>query len=341
MTEVLNFERFRQLAAAAGTQLDAGSLLDDPGFQVRSSKMHQIAELARQVAPSSAGVLITGESGTGKEVLSRWIHRHSGRPAGLFVRINCAAMAESLIESELFGHERGAFTGALDQRIGKFEAASGGTLLLDEISEIPLRIQAKLLRVLEEQELERVGGNETVRLNVRILATSNRPLQQDVEQGRFRLDLYHRLKVVHFHLPPLRDRTEEIPLLATHFFHLLRPENRQPLSGLAPDTMDQMLTHPWPGNVRQLRNAIHRACVVAPGPWIEPAHLELEFTPPGTRLPPQFCQMSLAEIEKLVILSSLQRFQGNKRAAAEHLGITARTIANKLQEYETQNRRAA
>lgn len=300
---------------------------------VCSEQLYDVALTARRVAASSASVLITGESGTGKEVLARWIHRHGQRPAQRYVRVNCAALAESLIESELFGHERGAFTGAHEQRIGKFELASGGTLLLDEISEIPLRIQAKLLRVLEEQELERVGGNETIRLNVRILATSNRNLAEETTAGRFRFDLFHRLNIVHFHLPPLRERPADLELLVRHFCQQFRNESPAGVEGFTPRAMDQLRQYPWPGNVRQLRNTIQRACLLSPDKWVQQAPLDPVASSGCDRLPMEFCNLTLAEIERRIIEAALVRFQGNKRLAAESLGITARTITNKLNEY--------
>ncbi len=317
------------------------SLIDDPGFMVGSAQMHQLVLTAQKVAASSATILITGESGTGKEVLARWIHRHGRRPSQKFIRVNCAALAESLIESELFGHERGAFTGAYEQRVGKFELASGGTLLLDEISEIPLRIQAKLLRVLEEQELERVGGNETVRLNVRVLATSNRKLDEEVAAGRFRLDLYHRLNIVHLHLPPLRERLDDLELLVRYFCDQFRSESPVGVERFSFRALQQMRQHTWPGNVRQLRNTVHRACVLATEKVIQQVPLDPASGAQGEGLPADFCDLTLAEIERRIIEATLARFQGNKRLAADSLGITSRTITNKLNEYRELDNRAA
>jgi DNA-binding NtrC family response regulator len=317
------------------------SLVDDPGFMVCSEQMHSLARTAQRVAASTATVLITGESGTGKEVLARWIHRHGRRSQQAYIRVNCAALAESLIESELFGHERGAFTGAHEQRIGKFELASGGTLLLDEVSEIPLRIQAKLLRVLEEQELERVGGNETVKLNVRVLATSNRNLAEEATTGRFRLDLYHRLNIVHFHLPPLRERPTDLELLVRYFCQQFKAESPAGVEGFSSRALEQLREYPWPGNVRQLRNTVHRACLLSPDRLVQHAPLDPLAGSGGDRLPVEFCNLTLAEMERRIIEASLVRFQGNKRLAAESLGITARTITNKLNEYRELDSRAA
>jgi DNA-binding NtrC family response regulator len=355
MTEVLRIDDYRPLDPArtqggevehtelpiAATQAAQESLLDDPDFIVCSRTIHQLALTARRVAASSASVLITGESGTGKEVLARWIHRQGRKPEAAYIRVNCAALAESLIESELFGHERGAFTGAHEQRIGKFELASGGTLLLDEISEVPLRIQAKLLRVLEEQELQRVGGNETVRLNVRVLATSNRNLEEEVAAGRFRLDLFHRLNIVHFHLPPLRERPEDLELLVGYFCRKFQAESPARVEAFSGNAIETMKRFSWPGNVRQLRNTVHRACILSEHKVVRDVPLTLA---PGRRsesLPAEFCDLTLFEMERRIIEATLNRFQGNKRLAAESLGITPRTITNKLNEYRELDTRAA
>lgn len=328
-------------ATGSPTLAANASLVDDPGFMVCSEQIHSLARTAQRVAASSATVLITGESGTGKEVLARWIHRHGKCSRQTYIRVNCAALAESLIESELFGHERGAFTGANEQRIGKFELATGGTLLLDEVSEIPLRVQAKLLRVLEEQELERVGGNETVKLNVRVLATSNRNLADEAVAGRFRLDLFHRLNIVHFHLPPLRERPNDLELLVQYFCAQFRNESPAGVEGFTPRALDQLRQYPWPGNVRQLRNTVHRASLLSTEKWVQQAPLDPLPGAGGDCLPAEFCNLTLAEMERKIIEASLVRFQGNKRLAAESLGITARTITNKLNEYRELDTRAA
>lgn len=355
MPDLLRIEDYRNLSGSSANSAeppgssalpaDAAdspvSLVDDPRFMVCSAEMHDLALTARRVAASSATVLITGESGTGKEVLARWIHRHGQRSQQPYIRVNCAALAESLIESELFGHERGAFTGAHEQRTGKFELATGGTLLLDEVSEIPLRIQAKLLRVLEEQELERVGGNETVKLNVRVLATSNRNLAEESRAGRFRLDLFHRLNIVHFHLPPLRARPADLDLLVRYFCQQFRNESPAGVEGFSPRALEQLRQYPWPGNVRQLRNTVHRACLLSAEKWVQQAPLDPLASAGGESLPSEFCNLTLAEIERRIIEAALVRFQGNKRLAAESLGITARTITNKLNEYRELDTRAA
>lgn len=352
MSELLRIEDYRSQNAADNStrqweesSLPAASakesLLDDPDFIVCSQHVHQLAITARRVAGSTASVLITGESGTGKEVLARWIHRHGRKSDSAYVRVNCAALAESLIESELFGHERGAFTGAHEQRIGKFELASGGTLLLDEISEVPLRIQAKLLRVLEEQELQRVGGNETVRLNVRVLATSNRNLEDEVTSGRFRLDLFHRLNIVHFHLPPLRERTEELELLVRYYCRKFQAESPVGVEGFSVQALEFMKRYAWPGNIRQLRNTVHRACILSEQKVVRDVPLDFAPGRKSDSLPTEFSELTLFEMERRIIESTLNRFQGNKRMAAESLGITARTITNKLNEYRELDLRAA
>ena len=319
----------------------AAPAINDPMLVATSQKMQDIALMACRIAPSTASVLVTGESGTGKEVLCHWIHRYSGRRLDRFVRVNCAAMSESLIESELFGHVRGAFTGASDPHTGKFECAHEGTILLDEISEIPVRVQAKLLRVIEEQELQRVGSNETTRLDVRVIATSNRNLKSEVAAGRFRLDLFHRLNVLHFELPALRERPDDLPWLVERFSKLFQKEGSVRLEGISQRALDRLLVFHWPGNIRQLRNVVHRACILATKPIMDEDSLGTFDTIDETNVPAEFTGLKLEEIERQVILAALTRFQGNKRLAAEHLGITARTINNKLQSYRMDHERAA
>jgi DNA-binding NtrC family response regulator len=300
----------------------------------QSQAMLQVIEQARRYARSSATVLITGESGTGKELLARFVHEHSARLDRPYIRVNCAALSESLIESELFGHERGAFTGADAVRRGRFEAAEGGTLFLDEISEVSRRAQAKLLRVLEEEEYERVGSNETRRLGARIVASTNRDLDRSVRNRRFRADLYYRLNVLRLHVPPLRERREDIPPLVQHFVGRFGTDAALAIRGVTPRTMHRLCDHDWPGNIRELRNVIQRACVLAEVPL-----LEIEDVP---RLPEpahagrsglDFGNLPLDEIERRVILSRLDRCHGNKTAAAAELGVTSRTLRNKLQRY--------
>jgi DNA-binding NtrC family response regulator len=297
----------------------------------QSAVMRRLTDEARRFSGSKVAVLIEGESGTGKELIARLIHEASPRSKKPFVRVNCAALSEHLVESELFGHERGAFTGAEQLRIGRFERADGGTLLLDEIGEMPSHLQAKLLRALEEEEIERVGGTRTVSVDVRIVATTNRDLDRECAQRNFRSDLLYRLGGVRLHLPPLRQRPEEIPSLVEHFIARFGPENPTPVTSASPRTIELLRAYSWPGNVRQLRNAVHRACLVARKPRLEPEDLPPLADPTtshATREP-----RTLEEIERRVILETLRELGGNKTAAAERLGVTARTLLNKLKKY--------
>ena len=303
-------------------------------FQSRA--MAELLEVARRYARSSATILITGESGTGKEVLARWIHEHSQRNEKPFVRVNCAALSEGLIESELFGHERGAFTGAEAARDGRLEAARCGTLMLDEISEISMRFQAKLLRVLEEEEFQRVGSDVTVRADVRVIATTNRPLDQEVARNRFRTDLYYRVNVLHLHISALRERVDDIPILVHHFLSRFGTEGAVPVKGFAPKAMQRLCEHSWPGNIRELRNLVHRICVLCRDEVVQVDDLPLLDSPQEREspvLPTQFQKMRLDEIERRVILSRIAHFNGNKSAAAEELGVTDRTLRNKMSRY--------
>jgi DNA-binding NtrC family response regulator len=302
----------------------------DHGIVVCAPIMRRLLEQARQVAPSKASVLIEGESGTGKELVARLIHECSPRAQRPFIRVNCAALSESLVESELFGHEKGAFTGADEVRPGRFELADGGTLLLDEISEMSVKLQAKLLRALEEEEFERVGGARTLRVDVRIVATTNRHLEKESRQGTFRHDLYYRLNAIHLTLPPLRVRREDIAVLALHFFNQFRHETAPGVRGISAEAMKTLSAYDWPGNVRQLRNVIHRACILARGPEIEPHDLPpLETPPPDVLSMPR----TIAGMERQLILATLRDTGGNKTAAAQMLGVTARTLLNKMKLY--------
>jgi transcriptional regulator with PAS, ATPase and Fis domain len=317
---------------------DLASLLQpisDNGSHIiaaRSPVMLDILEQTHRYAKSSATVLLTGESGTGKELIAKIIQANSPRMNRPFARVNCAALSEGLVESELFGHERGAFTGASETRVGRFEWADGGTILLDEITEIPISLQAKLLRVLEEEEYQRVGGNETHHVDVRIIATTNRSLAQEVAAGRFRTDLYYRLNVLELRLPPLRDRPDDIPGLAALFLDRFRDEATVPITHIAQETLEILSVYEWPGNIRQLRNVIQRACVLNRTGVIRPEDL-----PPlgkSNRIVPEpYVDMSLADVERHVIISNLQKFNGNKTAAAKQLGVTSRTLSNKIKRY--------
>jgi DNA-binding NtrC family response regulator len=313
--------------------------------------MLNVLRRAEQVAASEASVLIRGESGTGKEVMARHIHRRSRRAAGPFIAVNCAAIPENLLESELFGHEKGAFSGAIARRIGRFEAADGGTLLLDEISEMDVRLQAKLLRAIQEREIDRLGGSEPVKVNVRILATTNRPLEAEVRKGTFREDLYFRLNVVTLTVPPLRDRPRDIAPLAEMFARRYAEVNGLPYRPIAPDAMRLLEAQPWRGNVRELENTIHRAVLLASGETIGVDAIELpldEDAEPapatngaGARVaagasagtPTGLVGRTVADVERDLILETLTHCLGNRTHAAALLGISIRTLRNKLREY--------
>jgi two-component system response regulator HydG len=297
-----------------------------------SPAMQKVYRTARQVAGARATVLITGESGTGKGELARAIHQKGPRATAPFVALHCAALVESLLESELFGHERGAFTGAEKRRIGRFEQAHGGTLFLDEVGEIPPATQVKLLRVLQERTFERVGGNEPIQVDVRLIAATNRDLAADVQEGRFREDLYYRLNVVHIDMPPLRVRDNDVLLLANHFLRRFAADNRRKIEGFSDRARAKLLAHRWPGNVRELENAIERAVVLCEGNRIEEEHLPIEVAPVAKgaiRIP----GATMAEIERFAILSTLEATNGSTTKAAEMLDISVRTIQYRLHEY--------
>jgi two-component system response regulator FlrC len=292
-----------------------------------------LLELARRVAGADCTVLLVGESGTGKEVLAQTIHRESPRANRPFIAVNCAAIPESMLESLLFGHERGAFTGATQQHAGKFEQAQGGTLLLDEIAEMPLALQAKLLRVLQEREVERLGSRATLRLDVRVLAATNRNLREEVSAGRFREDLYYRLNVFPLQIAPLRERRDDILPLATHLLqHRSKPGERIP--ALSADSAHVLLTYAWPGNVRELDNLLQRAMILATGPVIEPEHLLFENPPhlgdARTESNGTVLANTLERAERDLILDALRATHGSRREVAERLGISPRTLRYKL-----------
>jgi DNA-binding NtrC family response regulator len=298
--------------------------------------MQRVFEVIDQVAPSKATVLITGESGTGKELVANAIHQRSPRANGPFVKLHCAALAESLLESELFGHEKGSFTGAMGRKDGRFSIADGGTLFLDEIGEISPAIQVKLLRFLQEHEFERVGGTQTIKVDVRIIAATNRNLREEVAKGRFREDLYYRLNVVALEMPPLRDRRGDIPALAKFFLDKLMVANNKQLDDFAPQTLDLLCAYDWPGNVRELENALERAVVLAAaGSKIEPRHLPPTIRPVASFPPgmPVIPGASMAELERYAILETLKSVGGATSKAAEILGISARTIQYRLHQY--------
>ncbi|MBY0257838.1 sigma-54 dependent transcriptional regulator [Methylobacterium sp.] len=321
---------------------------DGRAFVWRDASMERVVKLAEQVARSEASVLITGESGTGKEVLARHVHGKSNRANRPFVSVNCAAIPEALLESELFGHEKGAFTGAVARRIGRFEEAHGGTLLLDEISEMDVRLQSKLLRALQERVIDRVGGTAPVKVDIRVLATSNRNLVEEVRKGTFREDLYYRLNVVHLRLPPLRERPGDILELAAHFARKYAEVNGMPVRPLSAEAQGLVRANPWRGNVRELENTLHRAVLLASGPEIGP---EAILTPEGDSIAPVsagpaeraarvaeaatrgLVGQTVAQVECDLILDTLDHCLGNRTHAAKILGISIRTLRNKLNEY--------
>ena len=325
---------------------------DDRTLIARDPAMLDVVRLAEQIGPSDASVLITGESGVGKEVMARYVHKKSKRASKAFVSVNCAAIPENLLESELFGHEKGAFTGALARRIGKFEEADGGTLLLDEISEMDVRLQAKLLRALQEREIDRVGGSKPVKVNIRVLATSNRDLREAVKDGAFREDLLFRLNVVNLAIPPLRDRPEDTLALADHFLKKYAKANGVDYRPLSEASKAQVVARAWKGNVRELENAMHRAVLLASGPVIEPEAIRLPDGSPlpassaGAAMARQAAQAAdeainlvgktVAEVEKDLILDTLDHCLGNRTHAANILGISIRTLRNKLKLYGEQ-----
>lgn len=296
--------------------------------------MVKLLRMVEQVAPSRASVLIFGETGTGKELIAEMIHRNSPRAKAPLVRLNCAALSESLLESELFGHERGAFTGAVGRREGRFELASGGTLFLDEVSEIPPSIQIKLLRFLQERTFERVGGNETLKVDVRVIAATNRDLRQRITEGTFREDLYYRLNVVTLEIPPLRQRASDIAELAMFFLGRYAEENGKRVEGFTDEALAALSAHTWPGNVRELENVIERAVVLCDTPRVEPRHLptSLDATAPQVVAPP-IPGSTIYDLERFAILKTLEACKGSTSKAATILGISPRKIQYKLHEY--------
>lgn len=306
-------------------------------------KTESVLKLAKQIAPSAANVLLTGESGTGKEIFSRFIHDNSKRANKKFVAVNCAAIPEALLESELFGYEKGAFTGAVARRIGKFEEASDGTLLLDEISEMDIKIQAKLLRAIQEKEIDRIGGKTPIKVDTRIIATSNRNLDEAVKNGTFRQDLYYRLNVVNVVIPPLRERTEDIIVLAKHFAKKYSELNDIPLKPLSADAEKKLLNYRWPGNVRELENTIHRAVLLSTGAEISADAVILDdisavIEPETNANEPisgaAFVGSKLEDMERNLIIDTLKHTMGNRTVAANILGISIRTLRNKLKQYQ-------
>jgi DNA-binding NtrC family response regulator len=301
----------------------------------RSAVMQEVFETIKQVATSRATVLIEGESGTGKELVAHAVHRLSPRAHRPFVAVHCAALSENLLESELFGHEKGSFTGAAERRRGRFEMADGGTLFLDEVGEIDLNTQVKILRVLEERQFERVGGHTTLDVDVRLVAATNRNLQEMVQEGTFREDLFYRLYVVAVQIPPLRNRREDIPLLVRHFLDSVAEENGKEIEGLTSDALNLLSSYDWPGNVRELRNAIERMVVLSNGPRLTVRDIPVVIREQTDHRGPvkSSSEISLQEAEKQLIVQALRAHDGNRTRAAEQLGISRRTLHRKLNEY--------
>lgn len=342
-------------APAPAAALQAPS--QPPRFQIigKHEAVLRVLALAKQVAKSKATVLISGESGTGKEMFARFLHTHSDRTDKPFVAINCAALPEHLLESELFGHEKGSFTGAINRKLGKFELASGGTILLDEITEMDMGLQAKLLRVLQEGEIDRVGGVETVNVDVRVLATTNRDIEDTVKAGKFRQDLYYRLNVIPLKLPALKSRGDDVVLLAEYFVGKFCAAYGLGRLAFAEEAKKWLLDYDWPGNVRELQNLMERAVLLAGGGPIRTTHflvdsdtwtpepeqalaaedLSSDPTPPET-MDEALSVMPIHEMEKRLILKSLDETQGNRTQAADLLGISVRTLRNKINEYKSQ-----
>jgi two-component system response regulator HydG len=328
---VEEIKRLRPLPEAGG---------DDGAIVGASPQMMGVFKSIARAATSDATVLVLGESGTGKEMVARVLHARSKRSRGPFVAINCAAIPENLLESELFGHEKGAFTGAIGRRIGRFERAHGGTLFLDEIGDMSMALQSKILRAIQEREVERVGGGNPVSIDVRIVAATNRDLQQAVREGRFREDLYYRLAVVTVMLPPLRERGSDLDLLSVHFIAHYAREHGRPVRAVAEEVFNVLHRHPWPGNVRQLRNAAERAVVMADGEILLPQHLPLDILNPpeaaqssGAPGPAEPPLVTLEEMEKRMIRRALRETSNNVTVAAERLGIHRNTLRRKITDY--------
>ncbi len=342
LVKPVSFDQLRQTARRLLEQVQLQRpRVGDPEIVGRSPVLLQALERLKQAAASDADILIEAESGTGKELAARLVHRLSARRAGPFVAVNCAALPETLLEAELFGYTRGAFTGAVAPRPGKFEQADGGTLLLDEIGEMPLSLQPKLLRVLQEREVDRLGSQRPVAVNVRVIATTNRSLRELVARERFRADLYYRLNVIPVRLPPLRERREDIALLAVHFLQKYAGSSRWPQVELSTELQQRMLAYDWPGNVRELENFIRRALVLAPAPRLGPELLdELLLPAPGTETA-EVVPVTLREMERRLLARTLEATGGNRTRTAELLGISIRTVRNKIRAYGLEDRRVS
>jgi len=328
-------EENRLLRESLGKQFDRRNIIG------KSSTILTLLETVAQVAPSEAIVLISGESGTGKELIAGALHFNSLRKTGPFVKINCAAITETLLESELFGHEKGAFTGADRRKEGRFSQAHGGTLFLDEVSEMSLMMQVKLLRALQEREFNRVGGETTIQVDVRVIAATNKNLMEQINEGAFREDLYYRLNVVELHVPPLRKRKQDIPLLTRHFLEMFADKNRKAIKGFTPKAMDNLIRYDWPGNVRELMNAVERGVVLARSnylgvedfPFMKDSLLQNDQDSANPAELAVSGDMSLEDVEKAAILNTMEAAGGNKSEAARRLGITRKTLHKKLKAY--------
>ncbi len=321
---------------------NSGGSSSSPAYRkivTQNPKMKELLEFVENVAYSKSTFLITGETGTGKEMFARFIHGCSPRAEQPFMAVNCAALPEGLLETELFGHEKGAFTGADTRKDGKFELAHKGTLLLDEVTEMGLPLQAKLLRVLQEHEIDKVGGRQPIPVDVRIVATTNCDPRQLIAEKKFREDLYYRLNVIPLKLPPLRERTEDIPLLAEHFLKKHGRENQRPVKKIADETLALLKKYRWNGNVRELENVMERAVLMCPGETLEPGHLFLEDGQGGGNSNTPALSGTIADMEKELIFQTLDELDGNKTRAAEKLGISVRTLRNKLTEYKEKDSR--
>ncbi|OGR03063.1 MAG: two-component system response regulator [Deltaproteobacteria bacterium RIFOXYD12_FULL_53_23] len=345
LTKPLDFERLKRTLndALNHRQRRSNSASSEESKSTRhgiignSAAIKELLDLIDRVAPSTATVLITGESGTGKELVAAALHNLSPRRDQPLIKVNCAALTETLLESELFGHEKGAFTGADRRREGKFSQANNGTIFLDEIGETSAAMQAKLLRVLQEQEFQRVGGGETLRVDLRVLTATNRNLEDEVKNGRFREDLYYRLNVLSLPVPSLREHPEDIPLLVEFFLEKFTKKNRRQVAGITPGAMDLLINHPWPGNVRELENAIERGVILMRGDWLDEESLPLSLRHKQTEKTEAKQDATrtgfLAEAERQVIQNILNETGGNKSEASRRLNITRKTLLSKIQKY--------
>ena len=305
----------------------------DSSFVVADPSMREIVDIIRKVAPTQASIFIQGESGTGKEVIARNIHALSKRKSGPYVGINLAAIPETLIESELFGYEKGAFTGAYTTRIGRFEQADCGTILLDEVTEITPALQAKLLRVLQERQIDRVGGKVPIKVDFRVISTTNRDIDEEIDAGRFRHDLFFRLNVITIKIPPLRERSQDIIPLTTHFIKVVASREEMAEKVLSKEAKDALLKYPWPGNVRELENVIERAMILTDGDIISAEYIELSCERPSMSASKPTMGTTIHDMEKDLIFTTLKKVAGNRTKAATLLGISIRTLRNKLHEY--------